>query len=253
MLTKPKWPEITIGSREENLNQLYQMVVHGRNFELLGLACRIFVKRKGKSPFTIALLKLAAENQEFLSEEEKAEVWSDILEKFSPGIAYQLAKKNLKSEWREDFYESLFHQNGRVYFPPGERSLEKKLDPKAKLRGSSPSLPEWMLRSPFGIAKEIQLNPGATGPVIQILKDRIPESYPAHTVLFVYSFLVRDRETFLNHYSRSGRMKFHPQSIYMRAILEIRSGKDEMGAQLLGLIRTQDPNWEVPRFLQSGG
>jgi hypothetical protein len=243
MNSRQSWPEITIGSREENLNLLYNMVVHDQNLDILGKTCRLFLKKKGKCPHTSTLLKLAVENQDRLQEEEKAEIWSEVLEKFTPGRAFYLARKYLPKEWKTDFIDSLFIQNGRASPSMKKGQLQDGLDGR---------IPEWMLRNPFGIARQLKLNPKESKPVLSLLKERQPESYPAHTVLFVDAFLSRDVDQFLNHYYQSGRVKFHPQSLYMKAIIAIRRGEDDSGERLLQIIRDSVPDWEIPKFLMGG-
>lgn len=239
-----RWPEITIGNREENLNLLYNSVIQGKNLDLLGKTCHLFLKKRSKSPATNALLRLAVQNQDRLNEEEKTEIWSEVLEKFSPGIAFQLARKHLSPEWRQDFIDSLFTQNGRL------SPFQKKNIAKVS---TDNRLPEWMLRSPFGIAKKLKDTPRDTATVIDLLKERMPESYPCHTVLFVDAFLVRNIDRFLFHYYRSGRNKFHPQALYMKAMIDIRRGEDETGEKIIQMIRDSVPDWEIPSFLFGGG
>jgi len=166
------------------------------------------------------------------------------LEKFSPGTAYYFGKKYLPRELQEDYLESLFLQNGRIT----ARMRKKHADSEIRHK-----LPEWMLRTPFGIAKKIYESSREIKPALDLLKTRQPESYPAHTVLFVDAFLRRDVESFYYHYSRSGRIRYHPQSLYMKALIDIRSGKDESGEKLIQLIREQVPGWQAPRFLHAGG
>lgn len=240
MQTRSAWPEITIGNKEENLNLLYNMVVQGQNRDLLGKTCKLFLKKRGKSVHTTSLLRLAVENQEFLKEEEKVEIWSEVLEKFSPGTAFRLGRRYLPEEWKQDFFDSLFIQNGR-YSPRMK---------KAKVpNGFEGRIPEWMLRNPFGIAKQLKFHPQESQSVLKILKERRPESYPAHTVLFVDAFLLRDLDSFFTHYAQSGRVKFHPQSLYMKAMMDIRRGDDAEGEKLLQLIRDTYSPWEVPSFM----
>lgn len=243
-----EWSEITIGNREENLNLLYNSVIQGKNLDLLGKTCKLFLKKKPKSPMTSALLKLAVQNQDKLNEEEKTEVWSEVLEKFSPGIAYYLGKRYLPSEWREDFFESLFLQNGRIPYHTKRNPDKKGIPASVSVSG----LPEWMIRNPFGIAKFIHENPKEARPVLELLRERLPESYPAHTVLFVDAFLERDVVRFSHHYHHAGRIKFHPQSLYMKALIDIRMGEDDTGARMIELIRENTPGWEIPAFLQGG-
>jgi hypothetical protein len=238
-----RWSEITIGNREENLNLLYNSVVQGKNLDLLGKTTHLFLKKRSKSPATTALLRLAVQNQDRLNEDEKAEVWSEVLEKFSPGVAFQLAKRYLSKEWKEDFIDSLFSQNGRL-------SPSMKKNPNQG--NNTGGLPEWMLRNPFGIAKKIKESSRETKSVLELLKERLPESYPCHTVLFVDAFLERNVERFIHHYYQSGRMKFHPQSLYMKAMMDIRRGEDEMGEKIIHMIRESIPGWEIPSFLFGG-
>lgn len=211
-----------------------------RNWQLLGKACSLFLQFKPKSPYINTLLKLAVQNQQFLTEEEKTEVFSEVLEKFPPGIAYSLGKKYLAKELQEEFFESLFLQNGRV-----SRRMKKKYQNQPIPQ----KLPEWMVRNPFGIYKYLKEYPNEAKPALDILKSRLPESYPAHTVLFVDAFMRKDTESFEYHYSRSGRVKYHPQSLYMKAIMDIKNGQVVTGGKLLKLIQKENPNWEVPQYI----
>ncbi|WCL50517.1 hypothetical protein [Leptospira sp. GIMC2001] len=286
MLTKSNWPEITIGNHEEKSqtslsghystptsekkskndsnsnnvpdkseingkNQLTDLelfslcdrLLAGNNLELLGLACRSIVGRRSNLPIANAILRLAVENANHLTEKEKSEVWSDVLEKFSPWRAFTLARKYLSPEWKPDFIDSLFLQNGR-------------LSPRMKnmVRGNpfEGRIPEWILRKPFGIAKQLLEKKEDSSPILNFLEERLPESYPAHTVLFVDAFLARDMSRFQNHYHSAGRMRYHPQSLYMKAIMDDIYGDKEQAKEILNLIHLTYPDWDMPSFLVRG-
>jgi len=229
----------------EELMQLYYMLMVGKNLDLLGLACRAFSKFHDLLPYNKSLLRIAIENKDLLSEVEWKEVWSDVLEKFPTWIAYRLATKYLPAEWKNDFLDSLFIQNGRI-----SPSMKKEKEVGNPFEGR---IPEWILRNPFGIAKQLLEKTSESKSMIHLLQQRLPESYLAHTLLFVDSFLDRQDQRFYKHYLLAGRMKFHPQSLYMKAIMDIRMGNDQEGARLLELIRDANPSWEIPLFLQKRG
>ncbi|PJE00639.1 MAG: hypothetical protein CK427_13250 [Leptospira sp.] len=230
---------------KEELMQLYHMLMLGKNLDLLGLACRAFSKIHELLPYNKSLLRMAIENKDMLSEVEWKEVWSDVLEKFPTWIAFRLAVKYLPVEWKNDFLDSLFIQNGRI-----SPRMKKENQESNPFEGR---IPEWILRNPFGIAKQLLEKTTESKQMIQLLQERLPESYLAHTLLFVDAFLERQEERFYKHYLLAGRMKFHPQALYMKAIMDVRMGKDEEGARMLDLIRHSHPSWEIPLFLQKRG
>jgi hypothetical protein len=230
---------------KEELMQLYHMLMLGKNLDLLGLACRAFSKSHDLLPYNKSLLRMAIENKDMLSEVEWKEVWSDVLEKFPTWIAYRLATKYLPSEWKSDFLDSLFIQNGRI--SPRMKKEDQQVNP---FEGR---IPEWILRNPFGIAKQLLEKTSESKTMIHLLQQRLPESYLAHTLLFVDAFLERLDERFYKHYLLAGRMKFHPQALYMKAIMDIRMGNDQEGRRLLELIREANSSWEIPLFLQKRG
>jgi hypothetical protein len=225
--------------------KLYNMILQGKNMDLIGLACRAFSKNPQFLPYNKSLLRIAIENKEHLSEVEWKEIWSDVLEKFPAWIAFRLAKRYLPAEWKQDFVDSLFIQNGRL-----SPKLKKSKDIENPFQGR---IPDWILRSPFGLAKQLLEKTQESKSMIDLLKVRLPESYLAHSLLFVDAFLERDTDRFFQHYFLAGRVKFHPQSLYMKAIMDIRLGKDEEGKAMIELIRQEDPNWEIPLFLQKRG
>jgi hypothetical protein len=229
----------------QELMKLYNMILEGKNMDLIGLACRAFSKNPQYLPYNKSLLRIAVENKEHLSEVEWKEIWSDVLEKFPAWIAYRLAKRYLPTDWQQDFVDSLFIQNGRL-----SPKLKKSKEMGNPFQGR---IPDWILRSPFGLAKQLLEKTQESKAMIDLLKIRLPESYLAHSLLFVDAFLERDMDRFYQHYFLAGRVKFHPQSLYMKAIMDIRSGKDEDGKEMLELIRQEDPNWEIPLFLQKRG
>ena len=230
---------------KEELMNLYHMLMVGKNLDLLGLTCRAFSRFHDLLPYNKSLLRIAIENKDLLSEVEWKEVWSDVLEKFPTWTAFRLAAKYLPEEWKSDFLDSLFIQNGRL--SPKMKNQENIGNP---FEGR---IPEWILRNPFGIAKQLLEKTSESKNMIQLLQQRLPESYLAHTVLFVDALLERQDERFYKHYILSGRMKFHAQALYMKAIMDIRMVNDLEGEKLLELIRESNPSWEIPLFLQKRG